>query len=152
MSSTTANNATSKPCVPPQITEQNGRHRLPFVLVALAVAGACALLFFFKPGHQGFYPVCHFHALTGLHCPGWGSLRALHELLHGNFIEALRLNALLVLCLAVLAWLAVRFVMASLRRQHATFALPTVCLWTFLCLAVAFGVLRNIPTFAWLAP
>jgi hypothetical protein len=152
MSGTTASNGKSKPCVPPQFTEQNGRHRLPFGLVALAVAGACAILFFFKPGHQGFYPVCHFHALTGLHCPGCGSLRALHELMHGNFITALHLNALLLFCLAGLAWLVVRFVLARFRGKQATFALPAAWLWTFLCLAVAFGVLRNIPSFSWLAP
>jgi hypothetical protein len=54
--------------------------------------------------------------------------------------------------LAGLAWLAVRLVLARLHRKQATFALPAAWLWTFLCLAVAFSVLRNIPSFSWLAP
>jgi hypothetical protein len=42
--------------------------------------------------------------------------------------------------------------LANLRRQHFTFSVPTAWLWAFLSVAVAFGVLRNLPGFAWLAP
>jgi hypothetical protein len=151
MNSTTDNAATRDGCVPPRLAGQNEGHR-GAVFVLLGLAGACAILFFFKPGQHWFYPVCHFHTLTGLHCPGCGSSRALHELLHGNLLAALRLNALLVLCLAGLAGLGARFVRARLRRQRATFSVRGGWLWAFLCAAVVFTLLRNLPAFAWLAP
>lgn len=137
---------------PPKLVKQNGPHGVAFIVGALVIACACAMLFFFRPGSYGFYPVCHFYSLTGLHCPGCGSLRALHELLHGNLVEATRLNALLLLCLAGLAFLAVRFVLARARGRRATFSVRAVWLWTFLGVAAAFSVLRNLPGFAWLAP
>jgi len=144
--------AFGEPSVPPKLAEQRRHYRPALWIGALTVGGACAMLFFFKPGNYGIYPVCHFYSLTGLHCPGCGSLRALHELLHGNLIEAARLNALLLLCLAGLALLAIRFVLARARGQRATFSVRAVWLWTFLCVAVIFSVVRNFPGFAWLAP
>jgi hypothetical protein len=139
-------------CAPPKLVKQNGPHGVAFIVGALVIACACAMLFFFRPGSYAIYPVCHFYSLTGLHCPGCGSLRALHELLHGNLIEAVRLNALLLLCLTVFVFLVARYVLAAVRRQRAFFTVRAVWLWTFLCAAVAFSVLRNLPGFAWLAP
>ena len=65
------------------------------VLGATAV-GAGAMVFFFNPSTHGFYPVCMFHALTGLNCPGCGTTRALYALLHGNLLLALKDNALFI--------------------------------------------------------
>src|SRR5258708_23559033 len=40
-------------------------------------AGACAgvVLFLFNPAQHSFYPVCIFHKLTGLNCPGCAGLK-----------------------------------------------------------------------------
>jgi len=40
------------------------------------------------------FPLCPFHTLTGWLCPGCGSQRAMHQLLHGNFGASLKLNPL----------------------------------------------------------
>ena len=48
------------------------------------------------------------YQLTGLACPGCGSLRALHQLTHGHFGEALRLNPMLVMALPFLFWIVLR--------------------------------------------
>jgi uncharacterized membrane protein HdeD (DUF308 family) len=61
---------------------------------AVALAGAC-VLFVFDPTVAPFYPRCLFHSLTGLQCPGCGTTRALHHLLHGRVREAFQLNAML---------------------------------------------------------
>ncbi len=71
--------------------------------------GVGAVVFFFDPRTHGFYPVCLFHALTGLNCPGCGMTRALYALLHGNLRLALKDNALFVVTLAVLAGLGRAF-------------------------------------------
>ena len=65
--------------------------------------GSGAVLFFFNPAQHGFYPICLFHALTGLNCPGCGGTRAAYQLLHGHLLRALQDNALFVLSLAALA-------------------------------------------------
>ncbi len=57
---------------------------LPSLVVAILMALAGIVLFCFDPERCGFYPICIFHQSTGLLCPGCGSLRAMHQLLHGH--------------------------------------------------------------------
>ncbi|MGA1236046.1 MAG: DUF2752 domain-containing protein [Limisphaerales bacterium] len=61
------------------------------------------ILYAFPPGDYGFYPQCGLHAWTGLHCPGCGSLRAVHHLTHGRVLAAAGSNALLVFGLGAFA-------------------------------------------------
>lgn len=138
--------------LPPKLKEQRHRNSSIVALVLLAAMGIAGILFFFNPAEHGFYPVCYFHVATGLNCPGCGALRAMHQLLHGHVVEAARLNALLIPCLAYLGWLTALFVTARLRGQPASLAVRPAWLWTFLCVAVVFTLLRNLPGFAWLAP
>ena len=44
-------------------------------VIVIAVLASGAVLFFFNPSQYGFYPVCLFHELTGLNCPGCGGRR-----------------------------------------------------------------------------
>lgn len=43
-----------------------------------------------------YFPKCMIRTLTGYDCPGCGSQRAIHHLLHLNIGDALRANALVV--------------------------------------------------------
>jgi hypothetical protein len=63
-------------------------HIAVLTLAGLAVVYAC------PPGEHSFYPPCLIKTLTGLSCPGCGSTRALHALLHLRFAEAFSLNPL----------------------------------------------------------
>src|SRR5258706_8063077 len=60
-----------------------------------SLAAGAVILYRFDPATVHFYPRCVFHALTGLQCPGCGTTRALHHLLHGDVAGAFRLHALL---------------------------------------------------------
>lgn len=62
---------------------------------ALVVAVIAAVLFFHDPATAGFYPPCLFKTVLGMGCPGCGSLRAVHQLLHGNVAAAWGLNRLI---------------------------------------------------------
>src|SRR5262249_24542521 len=65
----------------------------------------CGILYSFPPQDYHFYPLCPFYAVTHLLCPGGGGTRALYQLLHLHFSEALRLNALVTVAAPVLlAW------------------------------------------------
>jgi hypothetical protein len=125
-------------------------------VLSLALAGGVAIaLFLFDPSRTPIYPGCQFHKFTGWHCPGCGSLRALHHLTHGELAAAFRCNPLLVLSLPLLAgWAASRL----LRRRNPPAPLPIsfkpATLWVVLGVIVLFGILRNLPhpAFAWMSP
>ena len=105
-----------------------------------------ALLYLFSPEATQWYPRCPFHCLTGLSCPGCGSLRALHAVLHGQMIEALCCNPLLVVCLPMVgAWLAVRgFGALALNRALEVRFPPSVSFGVAMGVVVFF-IARNIP-------
>lgn len=143
--------AESQP-VPPKISAPPSLTAFTLIMLGTVFAGAGAVVFFFNPSSNGFYPVCLFHQLTGLNCPGCGGTRSVYALLHGDFQAALRDNALFVLLTPAAAlrgaWLAGK---KSLGRQVDQF-FPAKSLWVLLAVAVAFTVLRNLPAFAFLSP
>jgi uncharacterized membrane protein YhaH (DUF805 family) len=67
----------------------------------MVVAGA--VLFQFSPEKTNWYPVCLFTRFTSLDCPGCGSLRSAHHLLHGQISRAADHNILFVLLLPIIA-------------------------------------------------
>lgn len=74
-------------------------HPMTFRALWLLLAiGLLVVYFPLNPEHH-LFPKCPFFWLTGWKCPGCGSQRALHHLLHGNVLEAFRVNPLFVLSL-----------------------------------------------------
>ncbi|MBF0556492.1 MAG: DUF2752 domain-containing protein [Nitrospirae bacterium] len=122
------------------------------VFLSILIAAA-AIVYIYDPSLSEFYPKCLFHQITGLYCPGCGSTRALHQMLHGNYAAAVRLNPLTVLALPFLgigialeagvfprpAWLS---------HQYIRYA------WIVPVVIVLFWILRNIPIepFTYLMP
>ena len=121
------------------------------VLAAMAL-GLAAIYLFFQWVPARFYPRCLFHELTGLNCPGCGGTRAVRALLHGEFRAALRDNALAVAGLFFLALRGGRWLVNRWRGWPAGEIFPVKWLWPLLAVAVVFGVLRNLPAFAFLSP
>lgn len=56
----------------------------------------------FNPSTEVFFLKCPFKVLTGYDCPGCGSQRAIHSLLHGEIKTAYQFNPLLVLSIPYL--------------------------------------------------
>jgi len=106
---------------------------------------AAAVVFTVDPARVSLFPPCPLHRFTGLWCPGCGSTRALHQLLHGNVVAAFHFNPLAISLLPVIGYLVVRS-----EENHV----KPVWIWTLLGVVVVFGVLRNIPVypFTLLAP
>lgn len=138
---------------------RNLKCRWPLVL-AVVIAGVFCLagvvvLYRFDPELCRLCPPCLFHVITGLYCPGCGSARALHQLLHGHLAAALMFNPLLIATLLLVCCaVVVEGVSAATRRAIPVFR-PN---WRFargiLYVTVAYWVLRNIPIypFTLLAP
>lgn len=78
--------------------------------------------------------------------------RALYALLHGNFLLALKDNALFVLTPVALAAWSMPFILRKLRNEPMNFKVPTKALWTFLIIVFVFALIRNLPGFEWLSP
>ena len=118
----------------------------PWIAVALApVAFACLVLFCFDPGRYHFYPVCYFHRATGMLCAGCGSLRALHQLLHGHVVTAFRFNPLLITALPFVGWFGARQTLRLARHEPAALRVRPVWLWALVAVLVGFTLLRNVP-------
>ena len=74
------------------------------ILIALAALVAIYIYAKFDPETTPF-PKCPFFWATGLKCPGCGSQRALHQLLHLRVGAAFGYNACLVVFIPILAFL-----------------------------------------------
>jgi hypothetical protein len=129
------------------------RRHLAAGLVAAALAVAVLLRYVDPFRSGGLLPPCPLFALTGLYCPGCGTTRALHSLVHFDLPLALTMNPLMVLCLPLFAWLLADLAgwrPPALERWQARVrdARP----WAVVVLGYA--LLRNLPwpPFAWLAP
>lgn len=113
-----------------------------------AIIICAAFLFFFNPALSQWYPPCLFHKLTGLYCPGCGSLRALHQLLHGHLLTALSLNPLMVLLLPFLGYAFISRMLLALRgKPLPRIFIPAFWLWLLFAVIIAYWILRNIPFF-----
>ncbi|MBO4446691.1 MAG: DUF2752 domain-containing protein [Bacteroidales bacterium] len=110
-------------------------------IISLSVIAAIIVLIVYgllDPAKVPF-PRCPFFVLTGLKCPGCGTQRALHCLLHLNIADAFRYNALMVLSIPVLAvLLAAELFKDKFPRLHrachsqalAWGILAAICLWS----------------------
>ena len=125
-----------------------GNRRLTVFFVWLTLAAAGVYLFIFEPGKSGFFPVCPFRALTGFACPGCGSGRALHALLHGDLATAFALNPLLVLSLPFLLYALVRHTRSVLLGQPMrSNMLPASSIYALFGIVLCFWILRNSPLY-----
>ncbi|NUN93831.1 MAG: DUF2752 domain-containing protein [Verrucomicrobiae bacterium] len=104
---------------------------------AMIGGGVMMAVWILKNSAKHFFPPCPFHALTGWYCPGCGSTRALHQLLHGHLVAACRFNPLTV---CVLPALGIALALWC-RRQPVRSA----WLWTLVSVVAFFGILRNLP-------
>lgn len=112
---------------------------------SLLVAGA-AYVFMFEPGRSGFFPICLFRYFTGFTCPSCGITRALHQVLHGDFLTAFTLNPLFLIAIPFLLFALLRYSVTVLRggvpRPNT---LPAPYIYAIFFVVVSFWIFRNTP-------
>lgn len=119
------------------LSEQAFRFATPvfFILLILVLA-------FINPSASKYLPRCPFFALTGLECPGCGSMRAFHSLLHGNFANAWRFNGVAVL---MLPFVVIGMLYNALRGHEPTFLFRHTWFgWSLAGLMIFWWIFRNI--------
>jgi len=128
------------------------RFRAP-ALVALGGAAAFTALRVRDPHTEGSWGLCPFLWLTGRPCPGCGGLRAVNDLTHGDVAAAVSSNVLVVALVAVLAVAWVVWIVRTARGVDAPMIrIGARTSWILVGVVVVFGVVRNLPFGAWLAP
>ncbi|MDE5796277.1 MAG: DUF2752 domain-containing protein [Muribaculaceae bacterium] len=117
--------------------------RIKTVVIIGAVLLAGIVYYVADPMKSPFMPRCIFHTITGLQCPGCGSQRLIHALLHADFAGAWRANALLLLMLPYLLLLtAAELWPARLPRLHSNLH-STGAIVTVAVIIAAWFILRN---------
>ncbi len=109
----------------------------------LAALAALVLYGLFDPAKVPF-PRCPFFALTGLKCPGCGSQRAVHQLLHLHIGTALGYNALFVLMVPVLLLLLAACLLEGRSPALRRLTVHPILGWTFLALILLWWLVRNL--------
>ncbi len=66
-------------------------------VAAILVVTAVVIFFYIDPNAYPLFPKCPFLVITDLECPGCGSQRAFHQLLHFDISGAFHQNTLVVL-------------------------------------------------------
>ena len=99
-----------------------GRALLGPLGMAVVTAAAAVVVATVDPNEPGHYPTCPSLLVTGLFCPGCGTLRAAHALLNGDLAGALQMNVLAVLAIPVVlaswvAWTARTFICRAPTRS-----------------------------------
>ena len=119
---------------------------LTVVLIWLSLAVGAVYLFIFEPGKSGFFLNCPFRALTGFTCPGCGSTRGLHHLLHGDLLGAFQLNPLFVIGLPFMLYAFIRYSSSVIRhRPLKPVQLQAKYIWVLFVVVLSFWIFRNTP-------
>lgn len=87
------------------------------VAVAVLVAAMAAVYYFFDPSEASWMPRCIWKVLTGTDCPGCGSQRMAHALVHGDLAAAWKANAFAFCMLPVVVFL---IWLEFFRERHAS--------------------------------
>jgi len=120
------------------------------VLAAMLLLGTAPIILLrvFDPATSGIFPPCPIRYLTGLYCPGCGSLRAMHALLHGELARAWAMNPLMIVMLPIVTYGLVSAALLELRGNGLPeIMLPAKWIRAFCVVVVLYAVARNLPLY-----
>lgn len=122
------------------------KRRLRVLGVVAVIALFAGLLYWlFDPLQSPWMPRCIFKTLSGWDCPGCGSQRFIHAILHADFAAAWRANAMLCLLSPyMLFWGWIEADPSTAPGLHRRMnSLPATI--TLLSLLILWAILRNLP-------
>ncbi len=94
---------------------------------------------------------CPIKTFTGLYCPGCGITRAIFALLDGQLYQAYRYNSILFIDIPIVLFLEI-FEKLFGKNNKKIKCISNIILNILLVITILYGVLRNIPSFSYLAP
>lgn len=115
------------------------------IVLAVAVLMLLGIIYYaLDPSQSGVFPRCTFLSLTGYKCPGCGSQRAIHALLHGDVAAAFKFNALLLISIP---WIGLCLFAEGVRLRYPRFydrVNAPLLIWLYLAMVLVWWLLRNI--------
>lgn len=128
-------------------------HKVRHKLFGIGFVVIAFLFYFLDPATHRLFPKCILYSVSGIYCPGCGSQRALHCLLHFDWAGVVRYNILFFPAAFILLYHYIHPVLN--RWMH--WKLPNILYhkntpWIVLAVVVAFWIGRNLPPFSVLAP
>ena len=108
------------------------------------VLALLAVYFYYNPTSSFWFPKCPVKLLTGYSCPGCGLQRAFHELLHGNFTQALSYNYFFVLSIPYLLLVTISLMFKGRNAKYDSIVQGQVLAWIYVVSYCIWFVLRNI--------
>lgn len=122
---------------------KNQRVLATLTVAVLSMAAVGVLMFTVDPVQAAWFPQCPSRMVTGYLCPGCGSSRGLHALVHGHIAEAWHYNAALFFALPLLAALLAGKLAGPQSRLRRIVQHPAVPI-TVVAATVIWTVARNI--------
>lgn len=114
------------------------------ICISSIVIVAGLIYFCFNPADYNLFPKCPFYWLTGFKCPGCGSQRAIHSLLHLDLETAFKYNALLIFSLPIVIFLGY----TELKREkHPNMYLKVhnrKFIWGYFIVTISWWIGRNL--------
>ena len=128
-----------------------------FISLGLFLAGAILLYYNYDPSHyNGKFPVCPSRGIFNIYCPGCGSQRAIHHLLHLNIKQAFLYNPLMVILLPLVIALIIQFILRYFFNVYWKIGIvySNLFLWILFAIFTLYFILRNvnIPSLWFLRP
>lgn len=120
------------------------KRRALIIITAVVVIVAAIVYFYFDPSSSRLFPRCLFLETTGVKCPGCGSQRAVHALLHGQVGEAWHYNAMMVVGIPLIGFYLLVSVMQERWQRLYRVLFSRVVLLSLVGLIVLWWVLRNV--------
>ena len=123
--------------------------RILIKLCSILLLGGAFIYYFFihNPSEKGtVFLRCPSNLLFGINCPGCGSQRAIHHLLHLEITEALRFNALLVITFPFIIYITLIWLYNFIFEKEIRIKLfyNNKFVWFVFGLVVVYGIARNI--------
>lgn len=114
------------------------------IVAAVSVIALAIAYYFFDPVEVKWMPKCIWRVVTGTDCPGCGSQRMAHALMHGDICAAWHANAYAVCMIPVIGLM---LCLELFREKYSSLYMrvysPWV-IWTLVVSVFVWWILRNL--------
>lgn len=93
---------------------------------------------------------CVIKTITGYYCPGCGVTRAIVSLFNGQLYQAFRYNSIIFIDIPIILFLGIFEKLFG--NNKIIKCISNIVLIILLIITIMYGVLRNIPSFSYMAP
>lgn len=108
------------------------------------------ILYLLLSNHFHIYIPCPIKEITGFYCPGCGITRMFYSILKLDIYAAFRYNPLVFLTLPIGIYLYIDYLVRKDKSLYKK--IPEKLWYIFIVVFIIYGILRNIPSFDFLAP